>query len=52
LQVQAEFALAGGVLPTFNLDKLPVPLPHAYMLGWAAAGGEAWGRRLAGRRHT
>lgn len=30
---QASFALAGGVLPTLNLDKLPVPLPDVVLLG-------------------
>lgn len=31
--VQASFCLAGGVLPTLNMDKLPVPLPDALLLG-------------------
>lgn len=28
LAAQAEYALAGGVLPTLNMDKLPIPLPQ------------------------
>jgi len=29
----AGFLLPGGVLPTLNMDKLPVPLPDTLLLG-------------------
>jgi hypothetical protein len=31
--LQATFCLAGGVLPTLNMDKLPVPLPDVLLMG-------------------
>eukprot|EP00775_Hariotina_reticulata_P005175 gene5175-5413_t len=33
-ETQASFCLAGGVLPTFNVDKLPLPLPDMLLLGY------------------
>uniref|UniRef100_A0A383WJT5 Tocopherol cyclase n=1 Tax=Tetradesmus obliquus TaxID=3088 RepID=A0A383WJT5_TETOB len=31
---EAQFCLSGGVLPTLNMDKLPVPLPNALLMGY------------------
>lgn len=30
---QAQFCVAGGALPTWNADRLPVPLPDVLLLG-------------------
>jgi hypothetical protein len=33
VDLQATFCLAGGALPTLNLDRLPVPLPNILLVG-------------------
>jgi hypothetical protein len=33
LLLQAQFCLSGGVLPTANMDKLPLPLPNVLLMG-------------------
>jgi hypothetical protein len=40
--LQATFCLAGGALPTLNLDRLPVPLPNILLVGCVTGLGTHW----------